>query len=212
MAMSPAMRMLMLTGNKHKDSEYSDDNGRKMIGFDRDRRRERMRYDTGPYYEGGYDDRMYMPTYPHMPPSQMMGGMMSGGREGNSYGDIYAHGTIYAPNAMNKPSRGFDKAWYNDEDDHSVDEHKAREWVRKMSSGEHFKPEITDQYRSSACPDCDKWEFYTAMNAMYSDHYKTAQKMGVDKPDFYAHMAKDFLMDEDAKPGKLAKYMREIAK
>lgn len=202
MAMSPALRMLMLTGDKHKESEYSDDGGRKMIGFDRDRRRERMRYDDE------YDDRMYMPAYPHMPSAKMMGGA----REGNSYGDIYARGTIYAPNAMNKPSKGVDNAWYNDEDDHSVDEHKAREWVRNMSSGEHFKPEITDQHRSSICPDCDKWEFYTAMNTMYSDHYKTAQKLGVDKPDFYAHMAKDFIMDEDAKPGKLVKYMRIIAK
>ncbi len=205
MAMSPAMKMLMLTGNKHKESEYSDDNGRKMIGFDRDRRRERMRYDDG------YDDRMYMPTYPHTPPAQMMGGA----REGNSYGDIYARGTIYAPGAMNK-TNGKGSMYHEDDDDdmpdHKVDEHKAREWVRKMSSGEHFKPEITDQHRSSVCPDCDKWEFYTAMNAMYSDHYKTAQKMGVDKPDFYAHMAKDFLMDEDAKPGKLAKYMKTIAK
>lgn len=208
MAMSPAMRMLMLTGNKHKESEYSDDNGRKMIGFDRDRRRERMRYDTGPYYEGGNDDRMYMPSYPHMPPSQMM----SGGREGNSYGDIYARGTIYAPGATNKPSQKMRR--YEDDDDdeygHKVDEHKARKWVKKMSSGEHFKPEQAEQFRTAHAPNCDKWEFYTALNAMYSDYHKTAQKMGVDKPEFYVYLAKDFLDDEDAGPDKLYKYMTTI--
>ena len=207
MAMSPAMRMLMLTGNKNKDSEYSDDNGRKMIGFDRDRRRERMRYDTGPY-DGGYDERMYMPSYsPHMPPMQMMGG-----REGNSYGDIYARGTIYAPGAMNKPSHGVDMMRYNNDDDYSVDEAKARRWVEKMSAGEHFKPDIAEQHRQTYCPNCDKWEYYVALNAMYSDYHKTAQKFGMDKPEFYAYLAKDFLMDEDAAPGKLAKYMRDIPK
>lgn len=198
MAMSNAMKMLMLTGNKRKDSEYSDDGGRKMIGFDRDRRRERMRYEPESY--GGY------PT-PYIPPMQAMNG-----KEGNSYGDIYAHGSIYAPGAMNKPGARTNPNYDDDDESAKVDEHKAREWVKKMSAGEHFKPEITEQHRASVCPDCTKWEFFTAMNAMYSDHRATAQKMGVDRPEFYAHLAKDFLMDDDAKPNKLTTYMREIAK
>lgn len=62
------------------------------------------------------------------------------------------------------------------------------------------------------CPDCNKWEWYVAMNAMYSDHCETAKKVNMDKPEFYAHLAKDFLKDSDAKPHKLRRYMEHIAK
>jgi hypothetical protein len=36
--------------------------------------------------------------------------------------------------------------------------------------------------------------------------------MGMDKPEFYAYMAKDFLKDKDAKPHKLRRYMETITK
>lgn len=188
MGMNPALAMMLLGGNKRPPSEYSD-NGRRMIGFER-----------------GYDpmDNRYYPR-----PERMEYG---GGKEGNTYGDIYARGTIYAPGAMNKPSQKMRR--YEDDDDdeygHKVDEHKARKWVKKMSSGEHFKPEQAEQLRTAHAPNCDKWEFYTALNAMYSDYHKTAQKMGVDKPEFYVYLAKDFLDDEDAGPDKLYKYMTTI--
>lgn len=216
MAISPGMRMLMLAREKDRypRSDYSDNGDRRMIGFDRypDTRTDpNMRYPytrTDPNMR--YTDRpdqMYA-GMPHMPPIYPMTA-----RDGNSYGDIYAHGSIYAPGAMNKPDNAM--RYRNHDHDHEseghVDERKARDWVKRMTSGEHYKPEVTDQMRASICPECDKWEFYAAMNAMYSDYSKTAQKMGVDKADFYAHLAKDFLMDDDAKPDKLYKYMTEIA-
>lgn len=229
MAMSPGMRMLMLARNNDKvqRSEYSDLGDRRLIGFDRDGPHNRMRgnrmtddrmygdrmygdrmYDDGQMYDRRYPSNEYGGNTGHMwPPVRPMNG-----RDGNSYGDIYASGTIYAPGAMNKPSQGVDSMRYNNNEDESVDEHKARKWVEKMSSGEHFKPDQAEQHRQNYCPNCDKWEYYVALNAMYSDHQKTAQKFGMDKPEFYAYLAKDFLMDEDAKPGKLAKYMREIPK
>lgn len=123
---------------------------------------------------------------------------------GNAYGDIYAEGTIYAPNAMNRPHH---------EKQHEygpVTEAKARKWVRKMSAGEKFPTDHTEQQRNALCPDCDKWEYYTAMNAMYSDHCETARKIGQDKVEFYGLLAKDFLMDDDAGPHKLQKYMEHI--
>ena len=79
------------------------------------------------------------------------------------------------------------------------------------TTGEHFKAEHAEQTRNAHCPDCDKMEFWTAMNMMYSDYCDVAKKMNVDRPDFYAHMAKAFLMDKDAGEGKLAKYMKYIA-
>lgn len=47
---------------------------------------------------------------------------------------------------------------------------------------------------------------------MCSDYCETTKKMGMDKPEFYAHMAKDLLMDKDAGPHKLRKYMETISK
>lgn len=96
------------------------------------------------------------------------------------------------------------------------DPKKAREWVAQMKNsdgtkGEHFKPESIEQLRVAHCPECDKIEFWAAMNMMYSDYCEVAKKMNVDKPEFYACMAKAFLKDEDAGEGKLAKYMKHVA-
>ena len=54
--------------------------------------------------------------------------------------------------------------------------------------------------------------YYEAKKKLFTDHCETAKKLGMDKPEFYAHMAKDFLMDTDAKPHKLRRYMEHIAK
>lgn len=221
MAISPGMRMLMLAREKDRypRSDYSDNGDRRMIGFDRypdTRTNPNMRY---PYTRSDpnmrYHDRpdQIYGGMPHMPPVYPMTA-----REGNSYGDIYAHGSIYAPGAMNKPerdTRSRDRDYDHDASDHMfepVTEHKARKWVEKMTTGEKYKPEITEQMRASFCPDCDKWEFYVAMNAMYADYRKTAQEMGMDKADFYARHARDFIKDDDAAPGKVARYMETIPK
>ncbi len=107
----------------------------------------------------------------------------------------------------------------DDEDEKEVefDELKAKKWVSQMqngdgSTGEHFKAEHAEQLRMAHCPQCEKMEFWAAMNMMYSDYCEVAKKMNVDRPEFYAHMAKAFLMDKDAGEGKLAKYMKYIAK
>jgi len=147
-------------------------------------------------YDEEDDPRSYRPNMMGSYPKTQSGG---------SYGDIYAD--IYAPNAMNRPM-GSDQ----NESARPVDEHTARMWVQKMDGGEHFKAEHAEQLRMGICPECKKWEYYVAINAMYSDHCETAKKMGVDKPEFYAHLAKDFLCDLDAGPHKLQKYMMTIPK
>lgn len=214
MAMHPGMKMLMMervrqqSQDNYSRSEYGG--GRRMIGYDRETNgnatttyggygegpeARRRRDSSGRYMTGHMEDdddemrgQVWHPPYGGMDPPSMHGGSRYG------FGDVYAE--IHAPSAMNCP----------------VDEHTARMWVENMDGGEKFKVEQTDQQRSSICPNCGKWEFYTAMNAMYSDYCETAKKMGVDKIDFYAHLAKDFLMDSDAKPHKLRRYMEHIAK
>lgn len=51
-----------------------------------------------------------------------------------------------------------------------------------------------------------------AMNMMYSDYFPTAARFGIDKPEFYAELARDFLLDPDGGGGmkKLAEYYRGI--
>ena len=137
-------------------------------------------------------------------PSAMHGGSRYG------FGDVYAE--IHAPGAMNRPMSGMHGGMMGGDMSEPVDEQTARKWVMKMDGGEHFKIEQTDQMRASMCPDCDRYEFYVAMNAMYSDHCESAKKRGLDKPDYYADLAKDFLKDSDAKPHKLRRYMEHIAK
>lgn len=204
------MKMMMMErmARPNRRSEYAGDDGRRMIGFSRDQpdreyRREYMPENRNMPEEYGMPRNGGMPHNPYERgyPMQMRGG--------NSYGDIYAHGTIWAPGAMNKPEMMGSR---QESEDHRIDEHTARDWVQRMAGGEHFKPDQSEQFRVSMCPECDKWEFYAAMNAARSDYHKTAQKTGLDRPEFYAMLAADFLNDKDAKPNKLARYMREIAK
>lgn len=230
----------MRRGDEPQRSEYGSTQNRRMIGYDRDYEHEHTRTPHSAYNGGRhmppmdeYDDMPHMGGYPpearrrrdkrgrymtdgmdydddeeDYSPRSMYGSPQM--RSGNSYGDIYARGTIYAPGAMNKPMGGM-------HDQHQsmsapVDERQAMEWVHKMDGGEHFKPEQADQFRSAICPHCDKWEYFVAINAMYSDYCETAKKMGMDKPEFYAHLARDFLNDKDAGPHKLRKYMETIPK
>lgn len=212
MAMSPGMKMMMMDKvrktEQYPRSEYGGGTDRRMIGYDRDYQTEnrRRRDSRGRYMMGGnprmmdddYDEED-MRSQTWYPPHMMHG---NGSRYG--FGDVYAH--IQAPNAMNRPGMM--------ESDMSapIDEHTARMWVGKMDGGEHFKLEHTEQQRMAVCPDCDRFEFYVAMNAMWNDYCETAKKMNIDRPDYYAHLAKDFLKDKDAKPHKLRRYMEHIAK
>lgn len=239
MAMKPAMKMMLVDQIAKPDyerrSEYGGDNRRRMIGYDRNYDMEnRRRYAGGDNWEGNYDysrsyyepesrrrrdsrgrymtgrmedddDEIEMRSQTWYPPHGRLPPNMNGSKYG--FGDVYAY--VDAPGAMNRPSMMGD---IGSDMNRPVDEHTARMWVGKMEGGEKYKPEQADQHRNSICPGCDKWEFYVAMNAMYSDHCETAKKLGMDKPEFYAHLAKDFLMDSDAGPHKLRKYMEIIPK
>lgn len=55
-------------------------------------------------------------------------------------------------------------------------------------------------------------EWNVTMNMMFSDYCKVAEKLGISKPDFYAHMARAFLFDKDGgePEEKLAAYYHGI--
>lgn len=88
---------------------------------------------------------------------------------------------------------------------------EADHWVRSMenadgSTGGYFSMAETDEFKGQ-CRDID---FCVTMNMMKSDYGVVAKKFGVDMPAFYAEMAKAFLHDRDAAPGKLYRYHKYI--
>jgi hypothetical protein len=78
----------------------------------------------------------------------------------------------------------------------------AQEWVSHMknkdgTTGEHWTYEQTSSYAG----DCDKADFYAAMNMMYSDYYSNRFDTNT-----YVTLAKDWLTDTDVGEGKTLKY------
>lgn len=95
-------------------------------------------------------------------------------------------------------------------------EERVKKWVNGMQgsdgkTGGHYQMDQAELLRANYCPTCNKLEFFGAINMIHSDYVEVAKRMNVDRPEFYAQMAKAFLMDKDAGEGKLEKYMRHIA-
>ena len=94
----------------------------------------------------------------------------------------------------------------------------AEKWARSMenddgTTGPHWSIEQVKQVMAQKGVNCDPWEFYAALNAIYSDYGKVLKKHGVgDKLDIYIDMAKAFIDDKDAQPDKLARYYQYVVK
>lgn len=78
--------------------------------------------------------------------------------------------------------------------------------------GPHWSTEQTEQVRTQQNIDCEPIKFWVAMNMMYSDYCKVAEKLGVNNAIFYACMAKAFLDDKDAQPENLGRYYEYIVR
>lgn len=95
---------------------------------------------------------------------------------------------------------------------------EAEEWVRGMQSadgktGGRWTLQEIQQYAGNygIAPE-EVVDFFAILNALYTDYCKVAKKHGVDRMDFWADMAKAFLRDKDAEPGKAKRYYEYIAK
>lgn len=99
----------------------------------------------------------------------------------------------------------------------------AERWVKQMKcadpnhpTGGKWTPEQITPFASKyGFPTEGKkfWEFYAIMNAMYCDNYETAKEFGmVNRPEFFASLAKDWLKDKDAVEDKISLYYEYIAK
>ena len=101
----------------------------------------------------------------------------------------------------------------------SFTESDAKHWAEHMenddgSTGPHWTLEQATAVANSIGVHTDPWVWFAALNMMYSDYCGVAKKYGMDKPEFYAGLAKAFLFDKDA-PGpaeKISEYYNHIAK
>lgn len=96
-----------------------------------------------------------------------------------------------------------------------IDMATAMEWVMGMrnndgSTGPHWTMDQTTQVLQQRGWNCEPAEFYAVINSLWSDYGKTAQKYGVDKIDYWADMAHDWLDDKDARQDKAARYYKDI--
>lgn len=93
----------------------------------------------------------------------------------------------------------------------------AMEWMQSLENadktrGPHWDMSKTNTVMAQNKLSGDPVEWFVALNLMYSDYCEVAKKMGVNNLDFYVCMAKAFLSDDDAQPGKLERYYQFIAK
>ena len=94
----------------------------------------------------------------------------------------------------------------------------AKEWTKNMknedgTSGPHWSVEQAKQIMAQRNLSLNPAEFYAALNMIYSDFSPVAKKHGLGGSlDFYVDMAKAFLNDKDAAPGKLSNYYNSIVK
>lgn len=98
----------------------------------------------------------------------------------------------------------------------------AKAWTARMknadgTTGPHWTMEQTTAVAESMgiqAPAVPRWAWGVTMNMMYSDYYPVAVEFGLNRPEFYAALAKAFLLDKDG-PGpeqKLMAYYEHIAK
>lgn len=170
--------------------DYNEDYARGGRGRDRGyedmARSRRDRNDYNDYgYDYGYD-------------------MARGGRRDRAdYGEDYARGGRGGGRDRDYEE---DYASYNDYGEPKLFKKKDIEtWKAMMKNedgtrGEHFRPEQVKHASQQAGIDIEEFGediFGLAMNMKYSDTCKVAKKYGVDRPEYYADLAKSFLKDKD---------------
>ena len=93
----------------------------------------------------------------------------------------------------------------------------AKRWTEHMenddgSMGAHWTLEQTTAVANSIGVHVDPWIWFAALNMEYSDNFEVAQKYGLDRPEYYAELAKAFLFDKDGggPEAKIAGYYHGI--
>jgi hypothetical protein len=104
----------------------------------------------------------------------------------------------------------------------TFDRETAMQWAANMqnadgTTGPHWTMEQTTAVAESMGIqgyEIPRWAWGVTMNMMYSDYYPVAVEFGLNRPEFYAALAKAFLLDKDG-PGaeeKLLRYYEHVVK
>lgn len=186
-------------------------------------RRGREHYDNGryaPMRRAEYPDRYYEERENNRDRGEMMRqiGFSAVGDDGRSYNryDTYNRYDRYGTGDSDhgEMSGGYAEGY----DMMELTQRDITEWLDGMENedgthGAHWNMEKTEQIRKQRNIECDPVDFNIAMNMMYSDYCKVAQKMSVNNVDFYCYMAKAFLDDKDSNAeDKLAAYYYAIVR
>lgn len=102
------------------------------------------------------------------------------------------------------------------------DRETAMQWAANMqnadgTTGPHWSMDQTTAVAEGMGiqqHEIPRWAWGVTMNMMYSDYYPVAVEFGLNRPEFYAALAKAFLLDKDG-PGpeqKLMEYYEHIAR
>lgn len=203
-------------------------------------RKGREHYDNGRYAPiGEYNDRLYNaypafyppmvpPVYTdhkrehekeYMRPMSKIGFSLEGemDRIPEVGGGYRSDAEYHHMNEMEAGRTNARRVGFADSDDHHMSRSMAERWAMGMqnadgTTGPHWNMEQSKQVMAQRGIECDPVEFWLALNMMYSDYVSTAKELGVNSIDFYSKMAKAFLDDSDAMPGKLARYYEYVVK
>lgn len=96
--------------------------------------------------------------------------------------------------------------------DREFTETDAREWVSHMDPPARWTMEQTTAVMRQHGYEHRPCVFYATMNMLWSDYGHTVSKYGVDRADFWAELAHDFIADPDAEDMKVGRYWRDIAR
>lgn len=96
--------------------------------------------------------------------------------------------------------------------DQEFTEADAREWVSHMDPPGKWTMDQTTTVMEQMGYHFRPCVFYAVMNMLWSDYGKTIEKHGLDRPAFWAELAKDFIDDKDSEDMKVGRYWRDIVR
>lgn len=207
--MNNRSKMLYMNPNRI-DDRFRDRRGREHYDNGRFAPMRRNEYED---YRENYNERE---EYPRNSRRQIGFSYMGGNERDYDRDDTYNRYDRY--NAGDSMGGSMSGGYAEGYDMMELTQRDITEWLDGMENedgthGAHWNMEKTEQIRKQRNIECDPVDFNIAMNMMYSDYCKVAQKMSVNNVDFYAHMAKAFLDDKDSgAEDKLAAYYYAIVR
>lgn len=215
--MKPKMKMLAANYSKNNSGNKDD------------------YYDKGEYYKEddrarmGYEKSEWYPMEENELESYRRRRYKNGrfAPKSKSYDDYRENPRVIGFTSAAMKNRKEEPEWENDDMRHSyssqyeekpLDREMAESWTRGMrnedgTKGPHWAIDQVRGVMAQRGINLDPWEFYVAINMVYSDYYKVLKKYGVgDKLDVYVDLASAFLKDQDAAKDKLARYFEYVVK